>query len=218
MGNVICNRGRRGEFTVKKMFLSSSFKDVAKYLPEFVGEELKGKTITFIPTAALHEKVNFYVKSGKKALEKLGLIADELHVSTAEQKEIAGKLQNNDCIYISGGNTFFLLQELRKSGADKIIAEQINAGKLYIGESAGSMIVSPCIEYVRDMDDFETASELSDCKALDIVDFYPLPHYTNMPFKKTVEKIISKYENSLTLKPISNSQAILIDNEDITVI
>lgn len=203
---------------MKKLFLSSSFKDVAKYLPDFADEELKGKTVTFIPTAALHEKVNFYVKSGKKALEKLGLIIDELDVSTATKDEITSKLQNNNYIYISGGNTFFLLQELVKCGADKIIIEQVNFGKLFIGESAGSIIVSPCIEYVKDMDDFEMASGLTDYKALGIIDFYPLPHHTNVPFKKTVEKIISKYEDSLELKPISNFQAILISNENITVI
>lgn len=41
---------------MKKMFLTSSFKDVAKLLPELVAGDLGGKTVTFIPTAALHEK------------------------------------------------------------------------------------------------------------------------------------------------------------------
>ena len=58
------------------------------------------------------------------------------------------KLQVNDFIYVTGGNTFFLLQELKKAGADKLIKEQISAGKIYIGESAGAMILSPNIEYV----------------------------------------------------------------------
>lgn len=203
---------------MKKLFLSSSFKDVANHLPAFMGEELKHKTVTFIPTAALHEKVNFYVKSGKKALEKLGLIVDELEISTATKEEISSKLRDNDYIYVTGGNTFFLLQELKKTGADEIIAEQINSGKMYIGESAGSMIVSPCIEYVKDMDDYEMATGLVDFNALSVIDFYPLPHQGNVPFKKIVEKIKLKYEDKLKLMPISNSNAILVDGENATVI
>ena len=118
---------------MRKIFLSSSFKDVSDLLVTFAGDNLEGKTVTFIPTAAIHEKVNFYVNSGKKALEKMGLLVDELEISTATTLEITSKIQNNDFIYVTGGNTFFLLQELRKTGADKIIETQIMAGKLYIG-------------------------------------------------------------------------------------
>lgn len=98
-----------------------------------------------------------------------------------------------------------------------IIESQIMSGKLYIGESAGSMVLSPNIEYVKDMDDSEIATELESFDALNIIDFYPLPHKNCFPFKKTVEKIISKYESALPLIPISNSQAILVDGDSVTV-
>lgn len=202
---------------MKKIFLSSSFKDVSDLFIAFAKDDLKGRTVTFIPTAAKHEKINFYVKSGKKALEKTGLLVDELEVSTAAATEIADKLQSNDFIYVTGGNTFFLLQELRKSGADKIIESQIMSGKLYIGESAGSMVLSPNIEYVKDMDDPKSAAELESFDALNIIDFYPLPHKGCFPFKKTVEKIISEYESAIPLIPISNSQVILIDGDSVKV-
>lgn len=202
---------------MKKLFLSSSFSSVAKLFAEFSDTDLQGKTVSFIPTAAIHEKVNFYVEAGKKALAKLGLLVDELEISTASQKTIKSKLKTNDYIYISGGNTFFLLQELRKSGADKIIAEEINSGKLYIGESAGSMILAPNIEYVQDMDDPNAASDLTDYKALNLIDFYPLPHHTNFPFKKVVETIIQKHQTSLSLTPFSNAQAILVEDDHVEV-
>ena len=127
---------------MKELFLSSSFKDVATIFADFK-QDLKGKTVTFIPTASIVEKVVFYVASGKKALEKLGLKVDILEISTAESEEINTKLRNNDFIYVTGGNTFFLLQELKRTGADKILTEEVNAGKVYIGESAGAMITSP---------------------------------------------------------------------------
>lgn len=201
----------------KKLFLSSSFASVSKLFPDFANEELKGKTVTFIPTASIPETVKFYVNSGKKALEKLGLIVDVLEISKATNKEITKKLQDNDYIYITGGNTFFLLQELKRTGTDKILIEQINSGKIYIGESAGSMIMSPNIEYVKDMDNCKKAPELKTNTALSIVKCYPLPHHTNFPFKKAVEKVITKYESTLKLIPISNSQVILVNGSKIKI-
>lgn len=200
---------------MKKLFLTSSFKDVANLLVPFSQESLIGKRITFIPTASIPESIKFYVNSGRKALEKMGLQVDELEITKASTSEIRDKLQANDFIYVSGGNTFFLLQELKRSGADKIIIEEINSGKMYIGESAGSIILSPSIEFVKDMDDFEKAPNLRTYSALNIVDFYPLPHLNNFPFKKKVERIISKYQSQLDLYAISNSQVILVNGNDI---
>lgn len=202
---------------MKKLFLSSSFKDVAKLFPDFTGEELKNKTVTFIPTASIVEKVKFYVGADKKALQKLGLIIDELELSTATFAEITGKLKKNDYIYISGGNTFFLLQEIIRTGAEKIIIEEINKGKIYIGASAGSMILAPDIEYVKDMDDCKKGPELKSFSALKAVDFYPLPHHTNFPFKKAVEKIITAYGEELKLMPISNSQVITVKGKTVKI-
>ena len=201
----------------KKMFLGSSFKDVASLFISFE-KDLAGKTVTFIPTASIGEKVTFYVGAGKKALNKMGLIIDELEISTAAADDIKNKLTTNDFIYVTGGNTFFLLQELKRTGADQIIAEQINSGKTYIGESAGAMVVSANIEYAKLMDPIAAAPHLMNYDALGLVDFYPVPHYTNFPFKKIAQKIIDTYSATLNLMPISNKDAILINGDEIVTV
>ncbi len=203
---------------MKKLFLSSSFADVADLFDQFTRGNYKGKTITFIPTASLPEKVKFYVGAGKRALQKLGLVVVELEISTATKEEISSELHSNDAIYITGGNTFFLLQELKRTGADKTIVKQIKSGKLYVGESAGSIILSPNVEYVKDMDDLQAAPDLESFSGLDLVDFYPLPHHTNSPFKKVVEKIISNYGEKIRLCPISNAQAIAVHGKNVEVL
>ncbi|AZN37832.1 Type 1 glutamine amidotransferase-like domain-containing protein [Iodobacter ciconiae] len=195
---------------MKNLFLSSSFPDVTDLFLQFTNHDCKGKTVTFIPTASIPETITFYVNSGKKALEKCGLIVDELEISSATIEEISKKLIGNDYIYITGGNAFFLLQELKRTGADKILTKQILAGKLYIGESAGSIILSPDIEYVSDMDDAGAAPELKSFSSLAAVDIYPLPHHTNFPFKEIVSTIIKNYNEKIDLYPISNTQAIAI--------
>ena len=133
---------RRGENKMnRKLFLSSSFSDVSELLPDFLGD-LSNKRVTFIPTAAKVEKVNFFVKLGKKALEKMGAVVDELELSTATAEEIKTKIEKNDIIYVSGGNTFFLLQEMKRSGADKLIMQEIRGGKPYIGERGCEIYLS----------------------------------------------------------------------------
>lgn len=203
---------------MKKMFLASSFADVADLFVEFTDGKCEGKTITFIPTASLPEEVKFYVEAGKEALEKIGLLVDELEISTATKEEISGKLQGNDYIYVTGGNTFFLLQELKRTGADKIITEQIKSGKPYVGESAGSIVLSQNIEYVKDMDDITAAPSLDSCSSLGLINFYPLPHYTNFPFKEAVENIISNYSEKIELCPISNTQVIVVNESKFEVL
>lgn len=199
---------------MKKLFLASLFKDVSEIFVDFANENLEGKTVTFIPTAALPDKLDFHLKYSMELLAKMGLIVDELEISTATHSDIANKLENNDYIYVTGGNTFFLLQEMNRSGAGNLIKAQIEAGKLFIGESAGAILLAPDIEYSKDTDNPLIAPQLKTFEALNMIDFYPVPHYKNDPLKEAVEKVISKYGAELPLVPFSNSQAILITGKE----
>lgn len=202
---------------MKKLFLSSSFSSVAALLPILAKEDVEGKKVTFIPTASIKESVNFYVDEAKKAFRELGLIIDELEISQANIEEISTKIRANDYIYVSGGNTFFLLQEMKRTGTDKLILEQVTAGKLYIGESAGASITAADVEYMSGMDTLEAAQNLESFSALGLVDFYPLPHHTNYPFEEAVEQIIAKYDARLTLYPFSNSQVIWVCGANVKI-
>ena len=201
-----------------KLFLCSYFAAVSSFTPQFVGGDLKGKVLAFIPTASLHEKYTEYVDEAKQAFENMGLKVEVLDVSSAPKELTERTLQRCDLIYVSGGNTFFLLQELEKSGAKTIILEQVKGGKPYIGESAGSVIMAPNISYVKDMDEAERAApQLKSFEGLGLVDFYPLPHYKSFPFEEVTEKMLVKYAK-LGLKPITNQQALFINGDKTTLI
>ena len=203
---------------MRKLFLASSFSEVASLFPKFAGEEIKGKRITFIPTASLVEEVRFYVDDDRKAFEELGIIVEELEITAASPDKILEVLNRNDYIFVSGGNIFYLLQELRRKGADILITEQIRAGKLYIGTSAGSVILCPDIEFVKEMDYNYTAPELQSFTGLNIVDFYILPHYLDFPFEETTQNVVKKYGKKLDLRPISNKQVITIAGNRIEIL
>ena len=200
-----------------KLFLCSYFAAVSSFTPQFVGGDLKGKKLAFIPTASLFEEYTDYVDEAKEAFENLGLNIEVLDVSGAPKDLIERTLQSCNLIYVSGGNTFYLLQEVEKSGAKTIILEQVKGRKPYIGESAGSVIMAPNISYVKDVDDEKAAPQLKSFEGLGLVDFYPLPHYKSFPFEEVTEKMLVKYAK-LGLKPITNQQALFVNGNQTTLI
>jgi dipeptidase E len=195
---------------VKRLFLASYFAKVADMLPEFLEEGLRGKKVAFIPTAAVPEKVRFFVDADREALEKLGLEVDALEISTAPARTIARKLEESDLVFASGGNSFFLLQELVRTKAGEAILEGIRSGKPYVGSSAGSIVLAPDIRYVEKMDSPKKAPELGGSAGLGAGGFYPLPHFGNSPFKKVDERIIADYGEKIELVPIGNDQVIAV--------
>lgn len=202
---------------MKTLFLCSSFADVKDLFGKFNQGQHAGKRVTFIPTASRVEDVTFYVETGKEALESFGLVIDELDIATATSEDIINKLQNNDYIYVTGGNTFFLLQELKRTNAAQIIIDQVQSGKTYIGESAGSIVLAPNIEYVAAMDNPAAAPALSVFTSLELVDFYLVPHCSNVPFKESAERTVANYANTLNLLSISNSQAVVVQGDQYEV-
>lgn len=202
---------------MKRILLVSMFQNVVSILKK-VEPNLKGKTVTYIPTASKAEKLGFFVTIGKWTLKRLGLIVDELEISISSYETIVKKLQGNDFVYVTGGNTFYLLQELRRTGADKVLTQEICKGKLYIGESAGAIILSPDIGYSAEMDCIEKATDLSDYTGLNVVGFYTVPHNKNWEMGKAATKIINEYSDSLDLKIISDNQAIYVEGNEIKIL
>ena len=109
---------------MKKILLVSMLCNVTGLLKK-AEPDLNGKTVTYIPTAAIAEEIEGMAEAETRMLEGLGLTVDELEVSTASKDNVREKLAKNDMIFVGGGNTFFLLQELKRSGADQIIAREV---------------------------------------------------------------------------------------------
>ena len=137
------------------IFLCSYFAEIASKINEMIN--FKDKHIAFIDTAAKFEEVNFYVGEAAEILEKLGAKLIRLDVSCAKNSAALVSIQDEpscedkilptisqcDIIYVSGGNTFYLLNELRKSHAAQAIKNAVKAGKIYVGESAGAIAAAP---------------------------------------------------------------------------
>lgn len=202
---------------MRKLLLVSMLQNTAHILKE-VEPELQNKTITYIPTAGNAEKLKFLFKLRKLFFKSMGLRIDELDISASSYEVIQAKLAKNDMIYVAGGNTFYLLQEMKRTGTDKLIADEVNKGKFYIGESAGAIIAAPDIEYAAAMDSKKAAPDLKEYSGLGLIDFYVVPHAQSWGFNKAVKRIVSTYSSTLDLRVIRDSQAILLKDSDVEIL
>ena len=202
---------------MKKLILVSMLYQVTD-LVRTITPELEGKTVTYIPTAGIAEDVEGMVEEETSTLESLGMTVDVLEVSSASYDSIVNSLTKNDIIFVGGGNTFFLLQELRRSGADQILIREVEKGKLYIGESAGSIISCPDIGYCGEMDSPEKAPDLIEYAGLNLVDFYIVPHIGNAEMGEAAEKAVEKYSSELELKAITDEQVILVEEGRVEIL
>ena len=196
-----------------KLFLCSHFSSVGN----LIKEEVENKKVVFVPTASIHEGYTGYVNSARKLFKKLGAILTEMDISKEEYLTIKSAFEEADVIYFTGGNSFFLIDQLRKTGIDELLKKEIMNGKLMIGESAGAIICSPTITYIEQMDKKPEDYSQEDDKGLSFVDYYILPHYLTAPFKKVTEKIMTEFSD-LNLSPINNRQGIVIDGEGSKVV
>lgn len=174
-------------------------------------------SVSFITTAAYGEEDNpIWLQDWKNQLLALGIkkIEDlDLKDKTPEDLEIA--LNNKDIIFVSGGNTFCLLYWVKKSGFGNIVKKLIKKGVLYVGVSAGSIIMCPTIETAFWEPPDINRVGLTDFSGLNLVNFLITPHFEEkyrQMFKDNAKN--SKYP----VIALTNQQAILVTENGYKII
>ena len=200
-----------------KLFLTSYLAGTKELVQNFLTQN-DIQEILFIPTAANVEEYRGYVDEGIAALKEMGCVVAILDVATTPHNESVQAIKNSDCLCVSGGNTFFLLQELKRNGLLDLIKQKVQDGIPYIGESAGAIIACPDIAYNQIMDDKTVATELTDYSGMDLVDYYVLPHNGEFPFVETTAQTIKVYGEKINLVPLNNSQAVVVEGKKSAVL
>lgn len=193
---------------LKQLFLCSYFAGTFSLLDK----DTQGKKVAFIPTAAKRDSFVKHLMTARDVWKSLGAEILELEVSESTPEEIAATLEEADIIYIAGGNTFYLMDQLRQKGADREIYRHVEQGKLYVGESAGAVACAENIRYVQPMDPIPQDYAQEEDKGLGLIAFCPLPHYRSMPFEEEAEQIYEEYAH-LPLEPITNEEVIWVEGE-----
>ncbi|MCH5321885.1 MAG: Type 1 glutamine amidotransferase-like domain-containing protein [Eubacterium sp.] len=166
-------------------------------------------SVLFVPTASRTADEMIYVNKSYSELIEAGVKEDNVvwfDINTVN--ETSKYFETVDCIFVCGGNTYYLLSKLREFGLDNKIVRAVEKGTVYVGVSAGSVIASPAINHIDFLDENDIG--LSDLNALKLIDKYVVPHY---------EKSFNV--NLADSKPfvcISDESAILYNNNITTII
>ncbi len=156
------------------LLLSNSTNAGEKFLaypePE-IKDFLGGKrmTLAFFPFAIVTRSFDYYAQIVSERFENFGHRIRALHL----ESDPAAAVADCDGVVVGGGNTFQLLNEVYARGLMDITRSLVEAGKPYIGWSAGSNLSCPTIKTTNDMPIVEPPS----FQALNLIPFQINPHY-----------------------------------------
>ena len=137
---------------------------VESELREFL--ETRNK-IVFVPFA-LYDR-NRYVSQVAARLSKMGYQTLSVHDVSNPQRAI----REAEVVFVGGGNTFRLLKGLYDYDLLASIHHAVQAGAIYIGSSAGSIVACPSLKTTKDMPVVQPPS----FDSLGLVKFQISPHY-----------------------------------------
>lgn len=134
-------------------------------------------SVSIITTASINEKSNN--EHALKALRDFQEMGIKKVRFIDIEFEDPNTLRQSDVVYINGGNPFFLLYHLKRSGADTIIREIIENGGLLVGVSTSSIVLGPDIKlFLHFLPEMDTVG-LDNLIGLGLTDVRVFPHYGN---------------------------------------
>jgi len=142
----------------------------------------KNKSMTYIPFC--QDRSDLYFKKAIQRYQGVGFKRFHcLPVDVPFTRKDLNKALGSDVIYLAGGNTFYFLKHLRKSGLISQLKQFVTRGGVLAGLSAGAIILTPNIRTagpplpVPDDNDVK----LKNLWSLGLVRFEFYPHYTSTP-------------------------------------
>lgn len=162
-----------------KLLLTSSGlskRDIGAALQGMFDKTPSEVKVGFIPTAANVEPYSKdWVISQFNQLQRYGFYQIDIVDIAADGVDWRGRLANVDMLWLSGGNTFYLLDQVRKTGFDVWLKQNIDH-KVYVGGSASTILMTPTIAVAGLEPGDENVPGITDLTGLGYVDFEIEPH------------------------------------------
>ena len=178
---------------------------------EVVAQEFKSfvvnpadDTVAIVTTASEGKEQNKYSQLAKEQLIAMGFRSVEFVDFETDAKV---DLSSYKVFYVCGGNTFKLLKYAREANFKTSVEQLLNRGGVYIGVSAGSIIVGPSISIADEVEPDPNDVGLKDLAGFDITDVIVCPHYI-----PRIETEVQAFEakHSVIVERLTDSQAIIL--------
>lgn len=205
-----------------KLFLTSYRVPAPEALFKLIGKEPAEVSIAIIPNAGdyyaerprqikFQDKVDYF-----KELGVLNVKVVDLQKYDSES-ELKKEFDGVDLIWASGGNTFMLRQQMKRSGFDDVIHGLLDSGVVYGGESAGALVAGNSLKGVEHADDPRFIEE-EIVDGLSLINNYVLPHVGSPMFGDSIDKALADHKDDDTLIQLTDEQALLVTGDEVTVI
>jgi len=170
--------------------------------------------VAHIITASKIEEDTSYVEKDRELMKEAGFNVEDVDIEGKNKNQLLKILESVDIIYVQGGNTYYLLKQMRKSGFDKIIKKLLTKGIIYIGVSAGSIVAGETIQTAGWLGDKNTVN-LINLKGLKLVKSNLFVHY-----KPEDAEIIKQKSKKIKkrLRILTDEQALFIFGKKITLV
>lgn len=191
-----------------------SGKQIISALLKFSKKLDKSKPILYIPLAMDNKKYdsccNWYQEEIKHMnIEKFEIVKSSLELS---QKD----LSNYCALFIGGGNTYKLLNEIKQYSNYEKIIDYLNKGGNIFGGSAGAIIFGKDINCCL-LDD-DNSIGLKNTSGFNLLNDYSiLCHLKNKNFKKN-HKFLAEYSKKNKVIYLPEEDVIIIENDKISII
>lgn len=200
-------------------------RSIEKALLELLGKPFEKANLVFIPTAAYAEKIEqAWLKNDIDNFRKLGFYKlDVVDISETPKDIWLPLIKEADVMVFGGGNAYFLMEWLSKSGLKDIVRDLLRT-RVYVGISAGSMVATSNFISTSKIDvelyDEKVISDEVIGKGLGLVSFQIVPHLNSAKFPKVRIDNIENYARQINgpIYAIDDDTAIkLVDNKTIVI-
>jgi dipeptidase E len=197
---------------VSRLFLASKHVGgLSRVLPGSLGEL---RTV-FVPTAGSVFGDAPWLDRRRRWLTDAGFQFKELELSTADVGEVREVLQGADLVYVEGGNTYFLVRHMQRTGFWDALT---GSNAVYAGASAGAIAACVDIAYIGELDDPGLAPDLVSTAGGGLVPFKVLPHMDEERTNPTLKEIVDAWPSDDPVICLNDDQAVIVDGGVIRVV
>lgn len=125
-------------------------------------------------------------------------------------------LQDLDVLHVWGGNEFEYLKHIREKGLEQEVRDFINRNCVYIGLSAGSIIMSKTLDENLSEDKNEVG--LKDLNGFGFIDFNLLVHWDTFMEGLHAKQLMYSWETGRKVVCLTDEQAVLVTEEGFKII
>lgn len=187
---------------------------------KLVGKPQSEITVAIINEAYAVEKGDkrWVLHNMRSVFDNFPAEVDIVDLLALTSQEVEKRLANKDVIFVIGGDSDYLMSVYQKTGFDKLLPKLLET-KVYVGSSAGSMVVGKRISAAAYRLIYGEDSKYNINDFLGLVNFSIMPHLDSPDFPNRKETLLDAV-GSFTGKVygLRDDSAVVVDNDKVHTI